>query len=46
MVMVWAMSVGAKRFVTNFNWLTLGTNLFYSTLIMMAKFESRNWRQN
>ena len=33
-------------FVINFNWLTLDKNLFYSNLIITAKFESRNWRQN
>ena len=35
-----------NRFVTNFNWITLDKINFYSTLIIRAKFESRNWRQN
>ena len=35
-----------NRFATDFNWLTLDINLFYSTLIIRAKFESRNWKQN
>ena len=34
-----------NRFVTIFNWTTVHENLFYSTLRIRAKFESRNWAQ-